>query len=82
MTVGAWQLSFDFDKRSHPIGADYEKASSGNPALKPRALLPAEIILPEGKVGCESCHNLHSSNPHFLVFSNMNDALCLGCHNK
>ena len=81
-TVGAWDSPFNWDRHFHPLGVSYDSVCSGNSAFTPRTFLPAEIILPEGKVGCESCHNLHSSTPHFLVFSNLNDALCLGCHIK
>jgi predicted CXXCH cytochrome family protein len=81
-TVGEWQVSLDFDQTSHPLGIDYDKALFRNSGLKPSAFLPSEIILPEGKVGCESCHNLYSTMPYFLVVSNQGSALCLGCHAK
>lgn len=80
-TVGEWDTPYDFDKHCHPLGVIYDSAGTGKTALKPVALLPPEIILPEGKVGCESCHNLHSSNPYFLNF-NRADGLCLRCHIK
>ena len=81
-TVGEWEVLFDSGKLSHPLGINYDKALSRNSGLKPSAFLPSEIILPEGKVGCESCHNLYSTMPYFLVFSNLDSALCLGCHAK
>ena len=81
-TVGEWDVPFDFDNHCHPLGIRYDPARPGKTVLAPKASLPPEIILPEGKVGCESCHNLHSSEPHFLVFSNLDGGLCLGCHIK
>jgi predicted CXXCH cytochrome family protein len=81
-TVGEWELPFDSGQFSHPLGVDYDKAFSRNSDLQPSAFLPSDIILPEGKVGCESCHNLYSKMPYFLVFSNMDSTLCTGCHNK
>jgi len=81
-TIGEQQGSLGYDICSHPIGNRYDKASSGNPALTPRAFLPPEILLPEGKIGCESCHNLDSPAPHFLIFSNSHSKLCLECHIK
>ncbi len=81
-TVGEWEVLFDSGNLSHPLGIDYDRALSRNSGLKPAAFLPPEIILPEGKVGCESCHNLYSTMPYFLVLSNLDSALCLGCHAK
>jgi predicted CXXCH cytochrome family protein len=69
-------------KHSHPLGIDYSIALSRNTGLHPEATIPPEILFPEGKVGCESCHNLYSAVPYFLVISNFNSALCLGCHAK
>jgi predicted CXXCH cytochrome family protein len=81
-TVGEWEILFDFGNISHPLGVDYDQASFRKSGLKPAVFLPSEIVLPEGKVGCESCHNLHSTLPHFLVSSNLDNALCIGCHVK
>lgn len=81
-TAGEWVTSSGFNNRSHPIGIDYNKARSRSSDLKPAAFLPPEIILPEGKVGCESCHNLYSAQPNYLVRSNTGSALCLECHTK
>lgn len=79
MTDEEWG-GFDISEFSHPIGIDYDKALSRNSGLIPEAFLPLDIILPEGKVGCQSCHNLNSALPYFLVFSNQGSALCLSCH--
>ena len=81
-TAGEWDNPSDFGNLSHPLGVDYDLAASGKSALKPVALIPSQIVLPEGKVGCESCHNLHSALPHFLVSGNLDNALCFGCHAK
>ena len=81
-TVGEWGILFDFGNLSHPLGIDYNQASSRKRDLRPAAFLPSQIVLPEGKVGCESCHNLYSTLPHFLVSSNLDSTLCLGCHAK
>jgi predicted CXXCH cytochrome family protein len=81
-TVGEWKMPFGFGTYSHPIGIDYATAFSRNSYLNPAHFLPSEIILPEGKVGCESCHQLQSTNPYFLALSNTDSALCFSCHIK
>jgi predicted CXXCH cytochrome family protein len=81
-TEMAWELFFDYQTRSHPIGIDYEKASLRSSELRSQIFLPREIILPGGKVGCESCHNLYSTLPNFLIYSKADSALCLNCHIK
>ncbi len=80
--VGESGVPFNMGNLSHPIGTDYDKASFRKSDLIPSNLLPPEIILPDGKVGCESCHNLYSQEPYFLVISNRRSALCYKCHSK
>jgi len=67
---------------SHPIGVVYP--SSGGPASDFRSIgsLDPAITLFDGKLGCESCHNLFSNIDHYLVMSNKGSRLCLSCHNK
>jgi predicted CXXCH cytochrome family protein len=81
-TTGEQPIVIDMGDLSHPIGIDYRKASAKNSGLKPPGSLSPMIILPEGKIGCESCHNFYSNEPHFLVLSNRGSALCLECHDK
>lgn len=86
VTVGTWEQGIPitrFDSRdSHPIGVDYLRASVRRRGLRPLGLLNPAIKLIDGKVGCSSCHNLFSKEPHKLVMSNSGSRLCLACHEK
>lgn len=67
---------------SHPVGVDYAAAADANRQLRPPTFLPEEIQLPEGQVGCVTCHNPYSPLPYMLPMSNGGSALCLACHLK
>ncbi len=66
---------------SHPIGVEYDKAYFRNPRMFHRASsLDRRIKLLNGKIGCQTCHNHFSKNPHLLVMDNTRSRLCLQCH--
>ena len=64
---------------NHPIGVDYAKASR-SASYRPAQLLKKEILLPEGKVACVSCHVVYSKDHGGLVMSNTGSRLCMECH--
>lgn len=65
---------------NHPIGAVYREAQRrGN--YRTVAELPREIALPDGKVGCVSCHSGYSRDHGALVVTSDRSRLCFGCHN-
>lgn len=67
---------------SHPISVDYVEAYNRNPRrLHPPENLDPAIVLINGKIGCESCHNHFSKNKKYLVMDNFRSRLCLSCHN-
>lgn len=71
------------DTRSnHPIGVRYDDPSRPKnlSRLRPAGLLPREVALPDGKVGCVSCHNLYAGQPHLLTVPVRGSELCLTCH--
>lgn len=68
--------------RSHPIGVPYptrRRRFSDNQYV-PRERLDARIILPEGKLGCLSCHSFYGGEEKLLVMSNRGSRLCFACH--
>ena len=66
---------------SHPVGVRYDEAVKTGMYHRAATLDPA-ILLPEGKVGCVSCHRGYSREHGELVRSNSHSALCLSCHNR
>ncbi len=68
---------------SHPIGLEYPLIDDD---FRPRELVEAtgEVTLPNGKVECLSCHDVHneSGGEFLLVMPNTRSALCLTCHIK
>ncbi|HBG45547.1 MAG TPA: hypothetical protein DDW94_00995 [Deltaproteobacteria bacterium] len=80
----------------HPIGVDYALASSGNPALVSIPFLDPSIRLPEGKIGCGTCHTQYKAGEHeadsmtrdgsqpdpLLIIDNTASRLCMACHIK
>lgn len=64
---------------NHPIGMLYGQ-TKGIGLYHKKADLPAAILLPQGKVGCVSCHVGYSKQHGALVISNERSALCMGCH--
>ena len=65
---------------NHPIGMQYEQAVANGGLYRKRSKLNPEIMLPEGKVSCVSCHLGYSKNHGALVRSNVRSRLCLECH--
>ena len=67
--------------REHPMGMVYDRVwREPTRRLRPRAFLPSEIRLVDGRIGCTTCHSLYSSLPSKLVMSNRGSRLCLACH--
>lgn len=64
---------------SHPIGRVYDKSISFG-GYRPRSMLPAVVLLPDGKIGCVSCHEGYSKKHGGLTVDNKGSALCLTCH--
>ncbi len=64
---------------SHPIGRLYANSISFG-GYRPAANLPAVIVLPDGKIGCVSCHEGYSKKHGGLTVDNRGSALCLTCH--
>jgi hypothetical protein len=64
---------------NHPIGSLY---TQGDPRreLRPPALLPAGMRLPEGRVSCLSCHQGYTLEHGALVEAE--GGLCTSCHDK
>lgn len=63
---------------NHPIGSVYRQVASRRGYWSPD-MLPKEVALPDGKVGCVSCHEGYSRNHGRLVRP---DRLCFDCHDK
>ncbi|MBF0629145.1 MAG: cytochrome c3 family protein [Magnetococcales bacterium] len=64
---------------SHPVGRPYDKATSFG-GYHPQSRLPTAVALPDGKVGCISCHQGYTKNHGRLTVDNQGSALCLSCH--
>ncbi len=69
-------------RRNHPIGVQYGGLSRSKDLspLRPVGLLPQEVALPGGKVGCVSCHNLYAKGRYLLTVPIKGSELCLTCH--
>jgi predicted CXXCH cytochrome family protein len=70
-------------RRDHPIGVAMptganRKAASAFQSAK--TIADNGIDLPDGTVGCTSCHDLYSTQSKRLVMPVENSALCYGCH--
>ena len=60
----------------------YEEVSrpKGLSPLRPSNMLPDAIALPDGKVGCVSCHNLYAQEEKLLAVTIQASELCFACH--
>jgi len=69
-------------RRSHPVGVLYGDPSRPKDLspLRPASSLPQGVALPDGKVGCISCHNLYAGTRHLLTVPIQGSELCLTCH--
>ncbi len=79
--AGKWQHSGGGG--NHPIGISY--GAIANKKLRdfnPESLLPEEIRLFDGKIGCGTCHNVYSKEKFMLAVNNYKSKLCMTCHNK
>jgi predicted CXXCH cytochrome family protein len=78
--AGTWS---HFDRRkNHPIGISYGDAFARKPrGFNPPGMLPKEVRLINGKIGCGTCHSSYSKEKYMLVMSNIKSRLCLVCHN-
>ncbi|MFQ5773642.1 MAG: cytochrome c3 family protein [Kiloniellaceae bacterium] len=65
---------------NHPIGQTYVRADVRR-GLRHPAALPPEVLLPDGKVSCVSCHRGYSRR-HGALVTRTQTALCLHCHDK
>lgn len=78
--TGRWQ-PFDPSRANHPVGVSYPRSTSTHPRnYQPAGLLPREIRLYDGKIGCGTCHNIYSKEKKMLVLDNSGSHLCLSCH--
>lgn len=71
---------FDPATRNVTVGAGGDKTRTGT---------VAELMVPDGKVQCSSCHDVHNNfvgpgtnDQPFLRVSKANSQICLTCHNK
>jgi len=67
---------------SHPIGVQYRERAQFDDSYTPPEMLPPEVHLPNGKLGCTSCHAPYKEKHGSLVMSNVQSKLCLTCHKK
>jgi predicted CXXCH cytochrome family protein len=72
------------NRGEHPVGIDYRRSRMGKRRsdLRPLYLLPAEVELPEGKVGCVSCHSIYGAGKSMMTLPTARGRLCLACHDK
>lgn len=68
--------------RNHPVGVRYPAGGTRGVEvpLRPASLLPKSIRLPEGQVGCVSCHDVYGRDPHRLTVPIEGSRLCMTCH--
>ncbi len=64
---------------NHPIGMDYDKSAIYG-GYRPRQQLTGRVYLPQGRLGCISCHKGFSQQHGELVLSNQGSRLCFECH--
>lgn len=66
---------------SHPVDVDYAAAAARLPGrLQPAGSLPANLVLPGGKVTCVTCHDGASSEKAHASMPLARSRLCMGCH--
>ncbi len=64
---------------NHQIGVVYSDYKTFG-GYKSQEMLDKEIILPQGKLSCISCHKGYSKKHGSLVMNNSGSSLCYGCH--
>ncbi len=65
---------------SHPYDVDYDGARARSSNLRPRGALPANLVLPGGKVTCTTCHDGASTEPAKTSLPLVGSQLCFACH--
>jgi predicted CXXCH cytochrome family protein len=69
--------------RKHPVGISFARIAARSPRrFNPASMLPQEVRLYNGKIGCGTCHSAYSKEKYMLVENNFKSRLCLTCHNK
>ena len=75
----------------HPIGFDYPTVATNDDEINVATTAYAgatigDFLFTDGGneiMTCATCHDVHdNSNTYFLLSTNANSALCLGCHDK
>lgn len=68
--------------RNHPVGMRYRRGRrrGRNARLRPSSTLPRHMRLPNGRVGCVSCHDLYSTERKRLAAPMEGSQLCYTCH--
>ncbi len=81
-TSGARAPQIGRVEASHPIGIAYppRPRPGGEGTFVPLPGLHRRILLPEGRVGCLSCHDIFGGEEKLLVMSNRESRLCYACH--
>lgn len=82
--TGSGLIGANSDLRgNHPIGVRYPELDRG---FRDRIQVESEgyVVLPQGRVECLSCHDVHNQygGEKLLVKSNDRSGLCLTCHRK
>lgn len=65
--------------RSHPVGIDLIPGQ-GDDSVRIRRVPDPRLPLPDGKVECQSCHDLTAATRYRVVDLGGAKELCLGCH--
>lgn len=66
-------------RSNHPVGMNYQTSMTYG-GYRSVAQIPKEVVLPNGKVSCISCHHGYSDNHGKLVMDNKGSKLCFSCH--
>lgn len=64
---------------NHPIGVNYQKAAAFG-GYRAQAIVERKIMLPNGQIGCVSCHLGYSKDHGKLVADTARSTLCFECH--
>ena len=74
--------SFGDRGRNHPIGVSYPRGGRrrAEVPLRAAAQVPSHVRLPDGMVGCVSCHDLYNQTPKRLAVPIEGSRLCFACH--
>ncbi|MCF6246554.1 MAG: cytochrome c3 family protein [Desulfobacula sp.] len=82
-TRGAGKWKHFSLKLNHPVGISFKNIALKKPAkFNSPVMLPKEIRLFNGKIGCGTCHNVYSKEKYMLVSDNFKSSLCQQCHKK